>query len=265
MTDPLARLAESEDWSERARAAQLIARSDAADKEAIVLRLLRDPDTNVSEAMVAAVLEVRREGAIPLILRSLRQPDGAAPDENDQCLLEGLLNSEVDGVDVRGTIVSTLLETHVRDELLGALAPSRGSRRAAASRRRLRLAHSCASSPPMRTRRSARRRATRSRRSERPGSSRISVKLRARRPTSRRARRARRRRRSRAPRWRPSRRSRRRRRRRAGRAPARRATRRSRTAAAAPPACSRTRASRPRKRSTSSSSRAPVVPIAETT
>jgi hypothetical protein len=122
MTDPLARLAASEDWSERARAAQLIARSDAADKEAIVLRLLRDPDTAVSEAMVAALLEVRREGAVPLVLRALGQPDGAAPDDNDQCLLEALLNSELDGIDVRGTIVSTLLETHARDELLGALA-----------------------------------------------------------------------------------------------------------------------------------------------
>jgi HEAT repeat protein len=122
MTDPLARLAASEDSSERVRAAQLIARSDAADKEAIVLRLLRDPDTTVSEAMVAAVLEVRREGAIRLILRALGQPDGAAPDGNDECLLEGLLNGELDGVDVRGSIVSALLETHARDELLGALA-----------------------------------------------------------------------------------------------------------------------------------------------
>jgi HEAT repeat protein len=123
MSDALARLARSDDWSERARAARLVARSDAADQEALALQLLRDPDsTAVSEAMVASLLEVRREGAIRLILRSLGRPDGAPPDECDQCLLEGLLTSELDGVEVRGAIVSVVLETHVRDELLGALA-----------------------------------------------------------------------------------------------------------------------------------------------
>jgi HEAT repeat protein len=123
MSDAMARLAHSDDWSERARAARLVARSDGADQEALALRLLRDPlSTAVSEAMVASLLEVRREGAVRLILRSLGRHGGAPPDECDQCLLEGLLTSELDGVEVRGAIVSVLLETQVRDELLGALA-----------------------------------------------------------------------------------------------------------------------------------------------
>jgi hypothetical protein len=123
MSDALARLARSEDWAERVRAAHLLAWSDVAGSEATVLRLLRDPDsTAVTEAMVAALFEARRESAIRLILRSLGQPDGAAPDANDQCMLEGLLTGELDGVEVRGSIVSVLLETHARDELLGALA-----------------------------------------------------------------------------------------------------------------------------------------------
>jgi hypothetical protein len=123
MSDPLAALARSDDAAERVRAARLIARSDAADKEALVLRLLRDPASiAVSEAMVASLLEVRREDAIRLILRALGQSEGAPPDERDESLLEGLLTSELDGVEVRGSIVSVLLATHARNELLGALA-----------------------------------------------------------------------------------------------------------------------------------------------
>ena len=121
MRDALARLAYSEDWAERVRAAQIIAWGDVAEREAIVLRLLRDPGSAaVSEAMVTSLLEARREGAIRLILRSLGQrPEGGG--DSADCLLESLLNSELDGLDVRGTIISVLLETDSRDELLGAL------------------------------------------------------------------------------------------------------------------------------------------------
>ena len=65
-SDAIERMARSEDWSERARAARLIARAEPGDKEEIVLRLLRDPGSAaVSEAMVAALLEARREGGDP--------------------------------------------------------------------------------------------------------------------------------------------------------------------------------------------------------
>ena len=53
---------------ERARPRRPAARaaSDRGDKEEIVLRLLRDPGSAaVSEAMVAALLEARREGGDP--------------------------------------------------------------------------------------------------------------------------------------------------------------------------------------------------------
>ena len=120
MGDQLERMSRSEDWSERAQAARLVAR-DAGAKEELVLRLLRDPgSTAVSEAMVAALLEARREGAVGLILRSLGQP-GDAADETSQCMLEGLLSSELDGIEVRGSIVSVLQETDDRHELVGAL------------------------------------------------------------------------------------------------------------------------------------------------
>jgi hypothetical protein len=120
MSDALVRLARSEDWTERVQAARVLARSDVADKETIVLRLLRDPaSTAVSEAMVSALLAARREGAIRLILRSLGH---SSEGETAQALLEGLLESELDDVDVRGSIVSVLLATDDRDELLGALA-----------------------------------------------------------------------------------------------------------------------------------------------
>jgi hypothetical protein len=121
MADSLEQMSRSDDRGERVQAALLAARSDPGDKDEIVLRLLRDPDsTAVSEIMVTALLEVRREGAIPLILRSLGEAEGAS-DETAQCALEGLLSSELDGVDVRGSIVSVVLETQDRLELIGAL------------------------------------------------------------------------------------------------------------------------------------------------
>jgi hypothetical protein len=67
--------------------------------------------------MVAALLNARREAGIPLVLRSLgRQPATGQP------LLEGLMNSELDDVDVRGTIVEVLQDSADRDEVAGALA-----------------------------------------------------------------------------------------------------------------------------------------------
>jgi hypothetical protein len=75
--------------------------------------------------MATALLEVRREAAIPLILRSLGQ--GLPPesderfDEAGQLLLESLLESELDGIVVRETILAVLLEYDDRRELLGAL------------------------------------------------------------------------------------------------------------------------------------------------
>jgi hypothetical protein len=68
------------------------------------------------EAMASALLELRREAGIPLLLRSLGRQRAAG-----QILLERLLDSELDGVDVRATIISLLLETNDRDEIAGAL------------------------------------------------------------------------------------------------------------------------------------------------
>ncbi len=97
-------------------AARILARQDARENEAVVLRMLRDPRSGIAEAMVAALLEARREAAIPLVLRCLgeRRSEG-------QLLLEGLLESELDGLDVRGKIVSVLIDTDDRNEILGAL------------------------------------------------------------------------------------------------------------------------------------------------
>jgi hypothetical protein len=115
--EALERMSTSADWVQRVQAARLIARLDPADSETIVLRLLRDPDSAaVKEAMAAALLENRREAAIPLILRCLGQDRTAG-----QWLLEGLLDSELDGVEVRDAIVSVLMETDDRDEVVGAL------------------------------------------------------------------------------------------------------------------------------------------------
>ena len=97
-------------------AARILARQDARENEAVVLRMLRDPRSGIAEAMVAALLEARREAAIPLVLRCLgeRRAEG-------QLLLEALLESELDGLDVRGKIVSVLIDTDDRNEILGAL------------------------------------------------------------------------------------------------------------------------------------------------
>ena len=68
------------------------------------------------EAMAASLLETRREAAIPSsCAASGRQR------QRGQILLERLLDSELDDVDVRGTIVSVLLHTNDRDEIAGAL------------------------------------------------------------------------------------------------------------------------------------------------
>ncbi|HET6173044.1 MAG TPA: HEAT repeat domain-containing protein [Gaiellales bacterium] len=120
MSDPLERMARSTDWTERASAARQLARRAPGDAEEIVLRLLRDPgSTEVSQTMVAALLEARREGAVRLLLRSLGQDEGGA--ETTQCILEGLLSSELDGVEMRAALLSVLQEAGERHELLGAL------------------------------------------------------------------------------------------------------------------------------------------------
>jgi hypothetical protein len=116
MLAALERMSRSEDWVERVRAARLVARLDAGASEAIVVRLLGDETTAVAEAMVAALLDTRRETAIPLVLRTLGRRRAAG-----QPLLEGLLTSELDDVDVRGTIVSVLLGSEDRDEIVGTL------------------------------------------------------------------------------------------------------------------------------------------------
>jgi hypothetical protein len=97
-------------------AARLLARRDAAESQVAILRLLGDRREGVTDAMASALLELRREAGIPLLLRSLGRQRAAG-----QILLERLLDSELDGVDVRGTIVSILLATTDRDEIAGAL------------------------------------------------------------------------------------------------------------------------------------------------
>ena len=97
-------------------AARLLALRATPESEQVVMKLLGDPRRGVREAMVAALLDARREAAIPLVLRCLgeRRSEG-------QLLLEGLLESELDGLDVRGKIVSVLIDTDNRNEMLGAL------------------------------------------------------------------------------------------------------------------------------------------------
>ena len=116
MLAALERMSRSQDWVERVRAARLLARLDPGASEAIVVRLLTDETTAVVEAMVSALLDARREAAIPLVLRTLGRRRAAG-----QPLLEGLLTSELDDVDVRGTIVSVLLASEDRDEVVGTL------------------------------------------------------------------------------------------------------------------------------------------------
>jgi hypothetical protein len=50
------------------------------------------------------------------VVRALGQKRAAG-----QGLLEGLLTSELDDVDVRGSLTRVVVETHDRDELIGAL------------------------------------------------------------------------------------------------------------------------------------------------
>jgi hypothetical protein len=97
-------------------AARIVARQDARENEAVVLRRLCDPRSGIAEAMVTALLEARREAAIPLVLRCLGEHRAEG-----QRLLEGLLESELDGLDVRGKIVSVLIDSDDRNEMLGAL------------------------------------------------------------------------------------------------------------------------------------------------
>lgn len=101
--------------------------------------LLRDSRSSVREAMVAALLEARREAAIPLLLRCLGQDRAGG-----QNVLEGLLDSELDGLDVRGKIAEVATGSRDRDEIVGALsaiawlAPGGGFPASAALRRRVR-------------------------------------------------------------------------------------------------------------------------------
>jgi hypothetical protein len=128
MLDPVTRMSLSEDWAERAEAARLVARDQRDDNHVMALRLLRDRHhAAVTGAMVAALLAERREAAVPLILRALGQD---LPDEDDardlfdagsEMLLEGLAAGERDGVDVRGSVVSVLLQADDPNELVGAL------------------------------------------------------------------------------------------------------------------------------------------------
>jgi hypothetical protein len=103
-----------------------------------VLRLLSDRREGAPDAMAAALLELRREAAIPLLLRSLGRQRARG-----QILLERLLDSELDEVDVRGTITSILAHTCDRDEIAGALsaigwlAPSGGFPGSPATRARV--------------------------------------------------------------------------------------------------------------------------------
>jgi hypothetical protein len=117
MLEELDGMSRSSDWVERVRAARLVARLDPGTSEPIVVRLLMDDESlPVAEAMVAALLGMRREAGIPLVLRTLGRRRATG-----QPLLEGLMNSELDDVDVRGTIVSVLLAPEDRDEVVGAL------------------------------------------------------------------------------------------------------------------------------------------------
>ena len=76
---------------------RLVSRLDPGASEAIVTRLLMDSESvPVAEAMVAALLNVRREAGIPLVLRSL----GAAAARPVSPCSRASMSSELDGVDV---------------------------------------------------------------------------------------------------------------------------------------------------------------------
>jgi hypothetical protein len=128
MLDPVTRLSLSPETDDRVRAARLVARQASAGSDVMVLRLLRDTrSTAVSEAMARSLLRFRREAAIPLILRALGQDIPAVQsfrdhfDATNQVLLESLLDSELDNVEVRETIVHVLLSTEESHETVGAL------------------------------------------------------------------------------------------------------------------------------------------------
>lgn len=113
----LEQMSESDDWEVRVQAAHLVARRDARTSEPIVSRLLLDPGSPaVRHAMAAALLAARREAAVPLILRALGEQGDAA-----QGLLDCLITSELDGVDVRGAITEVLLESDDAVTTAGAL------------------------------------------------------------------------------------------------------------------------------------------------
>ncbi len=128
MLDPITRMSLSDDPAERARAARLVARNDLSESHAMVLRLLRDArSVDVTRAMAGALLGLRRESGIPLIMRGLGQdiPEDETArdhfDEGSRAMLETLRSSELDGVDVRHAVVSLLLHSDDRNELVGAL------------------------------------------------------------------------------------------------------------------------------------------------
>ena len=128
MLDPITRMSLLPDMDDRMRAARLVARQPPGDHETMVLRLLRDTrSTAVADVMARALLHSWREVAVPLVLRGLGQDIPAADaardhfDATSQVLLESLLDSELDGLDVRGAIVSVLLGTEESHELVGAL------------------------------------------------------------------------------------------------------------------------------------------------
>ncbi len=128
MFDPVTRMSLSKLWEERVEAARLVANDHRSQSDAMVMRLLRDSrHVAVTAAMVSALLAARREAAIPLILRALGQdlPDDEEArdlfDAASEFLLEALVDSELEGIDARGAVVSVLLETDDPNELVGAL------------------------------------------------------------------------------------------------------------------------------------------------
>ena len=127
MVDELDEMSRSEDWRQRVRAAHLIARCEPGERDAIALRLLQDPkDTAVTEAMVEALVQERREAAVPLIVSALasdpdEQDDGEDYGSGGDYIVGGLSNARADGIDVDGAIARVVLESDNRQELVGAL------------------------------------------------------------------------------------------------------------------------------------------------
>ena len=108
--------------------------------EAMVLRLLaRHVPRRSPTAMVSSLLRTRAEAAIPLDPARAGQEiptttTRATSSSGRRDLVESLAGSELDGVDVRGTIVSVLLETEDPNESWARSRRSTGWRRAGASR-----------------------------------------------------------------------------------------------------------------------------------